>query len=72
MFLKPSFIRRFKAMINILLANLIDLRFRLIPIRIFTYDIKITRHGIILKPIERSLRSAEYLTVDGMNEMGQW
>jgi hypothetical protein len=55
-----------------LLANLIDLRFRLIPIRIFTYDIKITRHGIILKPIERSLRSAEYLTVDGMNEMGQW
>jgi hypothetical protein len=36
------------------------------------YDTKATRHGIVLKPIERSLRSTEYLTVDGMNEMGHW
>jgi hypothetical protein len=70
MFLKLSLIRSFETMMNTLLANSIDLRFRFIPIRIFMYDIKATRHSIVLKPIERSLRNTEYLTVDRMNEMG--
>jgi len=70
MLLKPSLIRSLETM-NTLPANSINLRFRFIPIRTSIYDIKATRHGIILKPIERSLRSTEYLTVDGINEMGQ-
>jgi hypothetical protein len=71
MLLKPSLIRSLETMINTLPANPINLRFRFILIRTSIYDIKATRHGIVLKPIERRLRSTEYLTVDGMNEMGQ-
>jgi hypothetical protein len=71
MFLKPSLIRRLEIMMNILSANPIDLRLRLIPIRTSIYDTKTTKYNIVLKPIERNLRSAKYLTVDDMNEMGQ-
>ena len=70
MFFKSSLVRSLKIMINILLANFIDLRFRFIFIRISIYDIKVTRHDIILKPIERSFRNIKYLTVDGINEIG--
>jgi hypothetical protein len=72
MFFKPSLIRNFETMINTLLANFIDFRFRFILIRTFIYDIKVTKYGIILKPIERSLRNTEYLIVDEMNKMGYW
>jgi len=71
MLLKPSLVHSLEIMMDTLPANSIDLRFRLIPIRISMYDTKATRHSIVLKPIERSFWSTEYLTVDRMNEMGQ-
>jgi hypothetical protein len=72
MLLKPSLIRSLEIMMDTLPANSIDLRFRFILIRTSMYDIKVTRYGIVLKPIERNFRSTEYLIVDGMNEMGYW
>jgi hypothetical protein len=70
MLFKPSIVRSIDSMMNIPPANSFDIRLA-IPILIPFHDTKATRHGIILKPIERLFVSIKYLTGDRMDEMGR-